>query len=83
LVVPAYRSHIRIWDGAPLWQLEEWGSSSLGIVLPNSEVQESGTYGVLKMTLHDASYEWEFVPIAGDRFTDFGLGSCHGPPPSG
>jgi lipopolysaccharide/colanic/teichoic acid biosynthesis glycosyltransferase len=23
LVVPAYRSHIRIWDGAPLWQLCE------------------------------------------------------------
>jgi hypothetical protein len=59
-----------------------WGSSSLGIVLPNSEVQESGTYGVLKLTLHDASYEWVFVPIAGESFTDSGLGNCHGPPPS-
>ena len=49
----------------------------------NSEVLNSGTPGVLKLTLGAGSYQWEFVPIAGQTFTDTGTGSCHGyPPPS-
>jgi hypothetical protein len=43
---------------------------------PNSEVRESNTHGVLKLTLHPTSYEWEFVPIAGQTFTDTGSASC-------
>jgi hypothetical protein len=31
---------------------------------------------VLKLTLHLDSYDWEFVPIAGQTFTDVGSGSC-------
>ncbi|MEZ4656465.1 MAG: metallophosphoesterase [Caldilineaceae bacterium] len=51
---------------------------------PNSEVREANTYGVLKMTLHATAYDWEFVPIAGQTFTDSGSASCvgAGQPPS-
>jgi len=58
-----------------------WGRSSLGVILPNSEIQQTGTYGVLKLTLYDARYEWEFVPVDGGTFADAGIGNCHGPPP--
>ena len=45
--------------------------------VPNSEVRESGTYGVLKLTLRPNRYDWEFVPAAGATFTDSGTGTCH------
>ncbi len=41
------------------------GLRAFGTVQPNSEVRESSTHGVLKLTLRANSYEWEFVPIAG------------------
>jgi hypothetical protein len=28
------------------------------------------------LTLHPTSYDWEFVPIAGQTFTDSGSASC-------
>ena len=43
---------------------------------PNSEVQGSA-HGVLKLTLKEGSYDWQFVPVAGDSFTDSGSGTCH------
>src|SRR5438034_6809368 len=43
----------------------------------NSEVRNSGTPGVLKLTLSDAGYSWAFIPIAGRAFTDSGNGACH------
>ena len=49
--------------------------------LPNSEVRHGATYGVLKLTLHDDSYDWQFVPEAGKTFTDSGTSACHGAPP--
>jgi 3',5'-cyclic AMP phosphodiesterase CpdA len=42
----------------------------------NSEVFESSTYGVLKLTLRSGKYDWEFVPIDGQTFRDSGSGSC-------
>jgi hypothetical protein len=48
-----------------------------GTIQPNSEVRNSDTYGVLKLTLHSNSYDWQFVPEAGHNFTDSGTGSCH------
>lgn len=45
--------------------------------IANSEVRNGDTYGVLKLTLHGTSYDWQFVPIAGATFTDSGSGSCH------
>jgi len=44
--------------------------------LPNSEVRGSA-FGVLEMQLDDASYRWNFVPIAGGTFTDSGSAACH------
>jgi acid phosphatase type 7 len=40
----------------------------------NSEVRNANTFGVLKLTLHPDSYEWEFVPVEGKTFTDSGTG---------
>jgi len=37
---------------------------------PNSEVRNGDTFGVLKLTLHADSYEFEFAPVAGQTFTD-------------
>lgn len=45
-------------------------------IQPNSLVR-SQTYGVLKMTLRAGSYNWKFVPVAGETFTDKGRGYCH------
>jgi acid phosphatase type 7 len=54
---------------------------------PNSEVRQNHTYGVLKLTLHPGSYDWQFVPEAGKTFTDSGSEACRGggttqPPPA-
>lgn len=48
-----------------------------GAVKPESAARNDDTFGVLKLTLHPRSYEWEFVPEAGKTFTDHGTGRCH------
>jgi hypothetical protein len=50
---------------------------SFGKLQPNSEARNANTFGVLKLTLHANSYEWQFVPEAGKTFTDSGSGACH------
>lgn len=50
---------------------------TFGTIQPNSEVRDATSYGVLKLTLHATSYDWQFVPVAGATFTDSGTGSCH------
>jgi len=50
---------------------------TMGKPKPNSEVRNDDTFGVLKLTLHATSYDWEFVPEAGKTFTDSGSGKCH------
>ena len=42
----------------------------------NSQVRDNSTFGVLKLTLQETSYDWEFVPIAGGGFTDHGSDKC-------
>ena len=42
----------------------------------NSEVVEGSTWGVLKLTLYDTRYGWEFVPVMPDGFTDRGEAVC-------
>lgn len=49
---------------------------ALGRREPNSEVFENRTWGVLKLTLKSTSYDWEFVPIPGQSFRDFGSAPC-------
>jgi len=46
-------------------------------IQPNSEVRNAETHGVLKLTLHNGSYDWRFIPVAGENFTDSGSGTCH------
>jgi protocatechuate 3,4-dioxygenase beta subunit len=48
-----------------------------GPLIANSEAQNRTAHGVLKLTLHATSYEWQFIPIAGQTFTDTGSDSCH------
>ena len=50
---------------------------TFGAIQPNSERREGNTYGVLKLTLRANSYDWQFVPVAGQTFTDSGSGTCH------
>ena len=63
------------------------GGAALGgfksTTMANSQVKDRSTYGVLKLTLHSSSYDWQFIPIAGQSFTDSGSGSCHGRPGQG
>ena len=43
----------------------------------NSEVRDAATFGVLELTLHPGWYDWQFVPVAGQSFSDAGSTSCH------
>ena len=45
-------------------------------IQPNSVVRNPDTYGILKLTLHASSYDWQFVPEAGKTFTDSGTRNC-------
>jgi hypothetical protein len=49
---------------------------SFDVIQPNSEVRNNTAHGVLKLTLHSTSYDWQFVPIAGQTFTDSGTANC-------
>lgn len=55
------------------------GGSHYGIASerPNSQVHNTDAFGVLKLTLHASSYDWQFVPEAGKTFTDSGTDACH------
>ncbi len=44
---------------------------------PNSEVRDNTAYGILRMTLRAASYDWVFMPAPPGTFTDSGSGACH------
>jgi hypothetical protein len=49
----------------------------IGRIRANSEVRESDSWGVLKLTLSNGGYAWEFVPVAGSTFRDSGSAVCH------
>ena len=48
-----------------------------GTPIPGSEVRNSTAYGVLKVTLNPSGYDWQFLPVAGQTFTDAGTQACH------
>ena len=52
------------------------GLAEPGLRLPNSEAGTKDEFGVLKLTLHDGSYGWDFLPIAGGTFADSGSRAC-------
>ena len=54
--------------------------TSFTTVAANSEVRDASTFGILAVTLHPTSYDWQFIPEAGKTFTDSGSTSCHGIP---
>jgi hypothetical protein len=43
----------------------------------NQAVKIAQTYGVLKLVLHEGSYDFQFLPVAGYTTTDSGSGVCH------
>ncbi|HYD82158.1 MAG TPA: metallophosphoesterase [Paucimonas sp.] len=43
----------------------------------NSESVDNSNHGVLRLTLRDNGYEWEFLPVDKGGFTDRGSGLCH------
>jgi len=55
--------------------------SGFGTVRSTSEVRANTSSGVMKFTLHDNSYDWQFIPVAGQSFTDSGTSAVHGAPP--
>jgi hypothetical protein len=62
------------------------GGKELGpfdTIRPNSQLRNNTSFGVLKLTLHPASFDWQFVPIPGHTLADAGTAACHGgaPPP--
>ena len=48
--------------------------AAAGIVIPSGA--HGTSFGVLKLVLHGTSYDWQFVPIDGQGFSDFGSASC-------
>jgi peptidoglycan/xylan/chitin deacetylase (PgdA/CDA1 family) len=61
------------------------GTGGAGLVQPGTEVATSQvlnatTHGIMKLTLHNGSYDWQFVNNGESSFTDSGTGSCHGKP---
>jgi len=49
---------------------------SFSTIRANSEVRNSTTYGVIKLTLSSNTYAWQFVPAGSGTFTDSGSGTC-------
>ncbi len=45
-------------------------------VARNSQIRSTGTSGVLKLSLGDGVYQWEFLPVAGKTFRDWGQEKC-------
>ncbi len=50
---------------------------AIAAVQTNSVRRSASTHGVLKLTLRTGGYDWAFVPVAGQTFTDRGSASCH------
>ena len=44
---------------------------------PNSELRVANVHGVIAFTLHDRSYDWQFIATAGSDFSDRGTANCH------
>ncbi len=45
--------------------------------IENTEAYSDAADGVLKLSLRATRYDWEFLPVAGDDFSDSGSGRCH------
>ncbi|MEO7261619.1 MAG: fibronectin type III domain-containing protein [Jatrophihabitantaceae bacterium] len=54
---------------------------SLGPPIANSAIANASAFGVLTLTLHANTYDWQFVPASGYSLNDSGSATCHAPPP--
>ena len=61
----------------PLVRRELAALADAAAVVGSVQVRNRATHGVLKLTLGDSGYDWQFVPIAGKTFSDSGNGTCH------
>ncbi len=43
----------------------------------NTAIFNATSYGILKLVLHDSSFDWEFIAEPGSQFTDKGTGLCN------
>lgn len=75
-------------NGIREWVVGTGGANHTAIstsIKPNSQVRNDKAFGVLKLTLHQGSYDFAFTPVAGQTFTDSGSDICSGgstPPPT-
>jgi acid phosphatase type 7 len=46
-------------------------------ILPNSEVQDTTSFGVLALRLGTGGYQWKFMATPGMPLADSGTGTCH------
>jgi len=79
---PIYQDPVLDPAGIREWVVGTGGKNHYGFgtqpAMKGEVVRDSSTYGVLKLTLHPTSYDWQFVNDPGSgTFTDSGSGSCH------
>jgi fibronectin type 3 domain-containing protein len=55
---------------------------TMGAPIANSVTTNTSAFGVLKLTLHASSYDWQFVAASGYQYDDAGSGTCHNAPPA-
>jgi acid phosphatase type 7 len=65
----------KLWEA--LYEAGTGGEAPISDPVANSEARIDGADGVLKLTLHPERYEWEFVTVEGESFTDSGSARCH------
>jgi hypothetical protein len=57
------------------------GANPVGWNATKANSERRGTpNGVIRLTLRADTYDWSFLPIAGQTFSDSGSGTCHGRP---
>lgn len=69
-------------NGIRSWVAGMGGRSHYNFSTPiaNTEAYNTSTFGVLKLSLSSDgsdSYAWEFIPVAGQSYSDSGTASCH------
>jgi hypothetical protein len=47
------------------------------VAAPGTEIRDNSTFGVMKLTLHQNSYDWQFIQVVDGAFSDSGSGTCH------
>ena len=52
-------------------------SAEMPIAIAAGSEALSDAFGLLKLTLDDGTYAWEFIPAVPGQFTDTGSGTCH------